>query len=647
MTMPRYACSLMLAASTVLAAAQAGPARDDATPRAHASGMERADWPSYGGDAGHRRYAALDQIDRDNVRHLQVAWRYRTGDADPAAKTTIECTPIVVDGTMYLTTVRTKVVALDAASGTERWVYDPYKDVDRKGMRIIASGVNRGVAFWQSPGGEARRIVFGTADGRLISLDAATGRPDPAFGAGGTVNLRTGLEGDYAGIGYGVTSAPGIFENIVIVGFSTPEGPEQASPGDVRAFDVRSGKEVWRFHTVPRPGEFGHDTWQGDSWKGRGGANAWSGVSVDRANALVFVATGSPAFDFYGGDRKGRNLFANSVVALDARTGARRWHFQTVRHDIWDYDLPTPPVLVTIERDGRRIEAVAQPTKMGHLFVLDRLSGEPLFPVEERPVPPSDVPGEAAWPTQVFPVKPPPFARQGLTLDEVTDVSPEARRYILDRLKGARYGSIFTPPSFDGTIYSPGTNGGANWSGASFDPGRGVLFVNSSNWPALMTLVKAAGKPYPYGIKGYVRFTDEDGYPGVKPPWGLLTAIDLARGDFVWQVPLGEFPELVKRGRPRTGTPTFGGSIVTAGGLVFIGGTMDEKFRAFDAGSGEVLWEHQLEAGAYATPATYMAEGRQFVVVAAGGGGKLRTPSGDAFVAFTLPRERPSAAPNR
>jgi quinoprotein glucose dehydrogenase len=601
-------------------------------PDAH--GRNEGDWGAYGGDPGHSRYSALDQITRENVRRLTVAWRYRTGDAIPDALSTIECTPIVVGGTMYLTTVRTKVVALDAATGRERWAFDPYAGAPKR--RVAAGGVNRGVAYWEGST-TAKRILVGTADGRLISLDAPTGRPDPDFGAAGTVDLRGGLDEDVRDLGYGVTSAPGIFENLVVVGVSVPEGPERSTPGDVRAFDVRSGKEIWRFHTVPREGEFGHDTWEGDSRKGRGGVNPWSGVSVDRANGLIFVGTGSPSFDFYGGDRRGQNLFANSVIALDARTGVRRWHFQTVRHDLWDYDLPTPPVLIALQRGGRTVEAVAQPTKMGHVFVLDRRTGEPLFPVEERQVPASDVPGESAWPSQPFPVKPPPYAPQGFTEEDTTDLSPEARRYILGRLKQARHGSIFTPPSLEGTVFMPGTNGGTNWSGASFDPRSGVLYVSSSNWPGFITLVKAEGKPYPYAIKGYIRFTDEEGYPGSKPPWGLLTAIDLVRGELRWQVPLGEFPELVRRGRPKTGTMTFGGSIVTASGLVFIGGTMDEKFRAFDARNGEVVWEHQLNAGAYATPATYLVSGRQFVVVAAGGGGKLRTKSGDEFVAFALP----------
>jgi quinoprotein glucose dehydrogenase len=307
-----------------------------------------------------------------------------------------------------------------------------------------------------------------------------------------------------------------------------------------------------------------------------------------------------------------------------------------VRHDIWDYDLPTPPVLVSVERDGRRVMAVAQPTKMGHLFLLDRDTGEPLFPVEEREVPKSDVPGEESWPTQVFPVAPPPYARQGFTDADVTDVSPESRRFVGDLLAKARYGGLFTPPSLEGTVLMPGTNGGANWSGASFDPMRGVLYVSASNWPAVITLVRTPDKPYRYGITGYRRLHDQDGLPGTTPPWGLLTAIDLNSGEFRWQVPLGEFPDLATRGRPNTGTPTFGGSIATAGRLLFIGGTMDERFRAFDARTGKVVWEHQLEAGAYATPATYMVDERQFVVVAAGGGGKLRTPSGDAFVAFAV-----------
>jgi len=595
-----------------------------------------ADWLSTNGDRGGTRYSTLDQINRRTVKDLQPAWTYHTGDADPAKQTNIECTPIVVDGVMYLTTVRTRVVALDAGTGRELWKYDPFTKL-RKDAIIASGGVNRGVAYWSESGD--RRIFLATADGRLISLNAQSGRPDPAFGSGGEVDLRAGIERDISRLPYGCTSPPAIYQDLVLLGFANGEGAGPGAPGDVRAFHARTGKEVWRFHTVPRPGEFGHDTWEGDSWKERGGCNAWSGLTVDEERGIVFGGTGSPAFDFYGGDRKGRNLFGNCTLALDARTGKRLWHFQTVRHDLWDYDNPCPPVVCTVNHRGKKRPAVAQVTKTGFCFLFDRLTGEPLFGVEERPAPASDLPGEAAWPTQVFPLKPPPFSRQSFGPEEVTDISPAGRAHVLNRMKTMRYGPIFTPTGFESTVRFPGFHGGASWAGASFDPTTGLLYVNSNNIPREHKLERTpAGTPYPYRNTGYARFTDSEGYPAVKPPWGNLTAIDLNRGEFAWQIVLGEFPELTARGIPPTGTENLGGTIVTAGGLVFVGGTKDEKFRAFDKKTGKRLWETTLPAAGYATPCTYAVDGRQFVAIAAGGGGKLATKSGDAYVAFALPR---------
>lgn len=593
------------------------------------------DWLCVGGDRGCMRYSPLAEIDRSNVDELEIAWTYHTGDAGP----TLECTPIVVDGVMYVSTPRLRVVALDAATGSERWTFDPFDGYPRAGP-LASGGVNRGVAYWSDgkPDGE-RRILHGTADGRLISLDAATGRPDPAFGTDGVKDLREDFERDISHLSYGPTSAPAIWHDLVILGVSCGEGPGPAAPGDVRAFDVRTGRQAWRFHTIPRPGEYGHDTWEGDSWKNRGAANAWGGVSVDEKRDMVFFALGSAAFDFYGGDRKGKNLFANCVVAVDAATGERVWHFQTLHHDLWDHDIPIYPNLVSVTRGGARIDATAQVTKTGFVYLFDRETGEPLFEIEERPAPASDVPGEEAWPTQPVPVKPPPFARQRFTEDDVTNISPESRAAVLSRLRNLRAGQQFVPPSIEGSVTTPGFHGGATWSGASFDPETGILYVNSNNVPNVITLVKAdPGSAYPYTHTGYFRFLDPEGYPAIKPPWGVLNAIDLARGEFAWRVPLGEHPELTARGVPQTGTENFGGTIVTAGGLVFIGGTKDEKFHAFDKSTGELLWEYKLPAGGYATPSTYMAGGRQFVVIAAGGGGKLGTKPGDSFVAFALPQ---------
>lgn len=589
------------------------------------------DWPGVGGDPGLARFSTLDQIDRTNVARLEVAWTFRTGGASTSPLTALQCTPVVIDGTMYLTSPDAQVIALDAATGTEKWRYNPHR-------RLHRYLHNRGVAFW-SDGARQRRILFATPDGFLYSLDAATGQPDPDFGSHGIVDLRHGIDTDLRNAVYGATAAPVVFADRVIVGISLDEG-YRGGPGHVRAFDVHTGREVWRFHTVPRPGEFGHDTWTGDSWRHRTGVNAWSGASVDAARALVFVATGSPGYDFYGGDRAGDNLFANCIIALDAHTGQRRWHRQLVHHDVWDYDLPYPPIFVTVTRDDRPVDAVAQITKHGFVFLFERTTGEPLFDIVERPVPQSDVPGEHTSPTQPFPVLPPPFAAQGFTKADISDRTPETHVALNDRLAHARFGALFTPPSRAGTPQNPGTLGGANWSGASFDPASGRLFLNANNFPRLLRL-EATGQPdAPYLDRGDARIFDPEGFPGIQPPWGTLTAINLNRGEIAWQVPLGEFPALTARGLPPTGTPNLGGCIVTAGGLVFVASTMDEKIRAFDPSDGRLLWQHNLPFAGYAAPATYSIDGRQFVVIAAGGGGKLGTAPGDAYVAFALPQPR-------
>lgn len=602
--------------------------------------VNQVDWPNVGNDAGGMRYSELTQINRENVARLKPAWTYRTGELEGRVGKTIECTPLVVDGVMYLTTAYLRVVALDASTGAELWQFDPLKDHPFE-HEPTSGGVNRGCAYWSDgrPDGE-RRILHGTSDGRLFSLDAKTGKLDPQFGKGGVRNLRDELEPNVASLGYGPTSAPAVWKNTVVVGVSCGEGPGIAAPGDVRAFDVRTGKQLWRFRTVPGPGEFGHETWQGDSWRDRGGANAWGGLTVDVERGLIFAGLGSAAFDFYGGDRHGENLFGNCTIALDAATGERRWHYQTLRHDLWDHDLPVYPNLVTVTHDGQKIDAVAQVTKTGYVFLFHRETGEPIFAVEEQSVPTSDVPGEQAWPTQPIPVKPPPFAVQSFDETNVTNIGAANRASVLAKLKEIRSGPAFNPPSLQGTVVIPGFHGGANWSGACFDPTTGLLYVNSNNVPNVITLVEAKRDATPrygeFNHTGYNQLLDHEGYPGIKPPWGELTAINLNAGEFAWQVPLGEHPELTARGVPQTGTETFGGSIVTAGGLVFIAGTKDERIRAFDKLTGKVLWEHPLPAGGYATPATYMVDGRQYLVIAAGGAGKLRTKAGDSFVAFAL-----------
>jgi quinoprotein glucose dehydrogenase len=682
-------------------------------------------WPMHGGDPGHQQYSPLSQIDTTNVGRLQVAWTFRTGDARADGRSQIQCNPIIVGRVLYATSAQLKTFALDAATGRQLWAFDPF--AGGADGRSAALGVNRGVVYWAS--GDDRRILVAAGE-RLYALEAGTGRPIPSFGTNGSVGLREGLGRESEPL-YVLSNTPGaIYDDLLILGTRVSEGPGPSAPGHIRAFDVRTGKIRWTFHTIPHPGEFGYDTWPADAWTRVGGANAWSGISVDDQRGLVFLPTGSAAFDFWGGNRHGTNLFANSVLVLNARTGERVWHYQIVRHDLWDRDLPAAPVLVTVEQNGRRIDAVAQITKSGHVWVLDRTTGEPLFPVSEVPAPPSDLKGEHAWPTQLLPMKPPAFARQSLTEENVTDIAHASREAVLKQLRATRTGRQFIPPSREGTVIFPGFDGGGEWGGAAFDPDSGLLYVNSNEMPWILTMVEVdrtketsafargrrlyqlncavchgidrkgnalqrypllldiekrmpreqtadlitAGKglmpafpmlaggerqdlvaymfgdtpkpgekpteetpdpTVPYTTTGYNRFLDPDGYPAVKPPWGTLNAIDLNRGEIVWRVPLGEYPELTKRGVPLTGTENYGGPVVTAGGLVFIAATRDERIRAFDKRSGRMLWEAPLPAGGYATPATYAVDGRQYVVIAAGGG-KMGTKSGDSYVAFSL-----------
>ena len=608
------------------------------------TGYAAQDWRSYAGDDSKSRYSTLTQINPQNVSQLKLAWTYRSGDISEKPVSTLECNPLAIDGVLYATTPTLHLVALDAGTGKELWRFNPLpaallKELREKEKINIQPGcnywVNRGVTFWEK--GKDKRIYY-SAGIYLFCVDARTGKLLPQFGDQGRIDLRQGLDRDLTGMHYNSTTPGVIFQNHLIIGSTVGEGPDAAAPGFVRAFDIHTGKLNWVFRTIPQAGQFGAETWENNSWKTAGGVNAWGGMSLDQKRGMVFLATGSPAWDFYGADRYGQNLFGNCVIALNAATGERIWHYQVIHHDIWDKDLPCPPNLVTVTHNGKRIDAVAQVAKTGYVYVFNRDTGEPLFPIEEKPVPASEVPGERAWPTQPIPAKPAPFARQGLTEKDLTNLNPEARQYALEVFRKSKSGGQFTPISPQGTLIMPGLLGGANWSGASFDPETGYLYVNANELPSIITLApNENGKPYPYKHTGYNRFWDPAGYPAITPPWGTLTAINLNTGDFAWQVPLGEFEELKKKGIPATGAPNLGGTLVTKGGLVFIASTKDEKFRAFDKTTGKVLWEVTLPAGGYASPSTYEVNGKQYVVIAAGGGGKMATKPGDYYLAFALP----------
>lgn len=598
-------------------------------------------WRHHGKDAGGTRFSELKQIHRGNVSQLRVAWKWNSGEWSDGkqlpVRSAFEATPLMVGGRLYVTTPFGRLVALDAESGRQLWSYDPKVDLQVPYTLYI----NRGAAYAKLENRE--RVVYGTLDGRLISVDAATGKPDPAF-AGGAVQLRDGFAEKWPNARLGITSPPVIYRNLAIAGSYVGDGEPQGPPGHIRAFDLNTGKEVWRFHTVPRDGEPGSETWEPGSRKDRGGTNAWSLMTLDEKRGMVFVPLTSPSYDFYGGDRKGANLYGNCVVALDAATGKLLWHFQTVHHDIWDYDLPSMPLLADLKRDGKQVPAVIQLTKTGFVFVLDRLTGKPLFPVEERPMPHTNLPGEEAWPTQPVPLRPPPFARQGMTRDELTTVTPESRKRCEEMIEGATIGSLFTPLGENTTILFPGTNGGSNWPGPAFDPETSTLYVNSMDVGMIFRMVRRPeGSVIPWRARspmaGADRFWDLNKYPCQQPPWAHLTAIDLNKGEFRWRSVLGVIDELIERGLPPTGTSNLGGPLVTKGGLVFIGATNDRRFRAFDKDTGKELWTVELPASAHAAPMTYSSPrtGRQFVVIAAGGGNKYNTGYADELVAFALP----------
>ena len=672
------------------------------------------DWDHYQGGPGSNQFKDFNQINVGNAGQLVKLWEFSTGEADSNNRSQIQCNPLVIDGVVYGTSPKLKLFAIDGRSGEELWRFDPsiWKS------ELFGLGVNRGLSYWRE--GDDRRIYY-SAGSNLYAVDMRTGKLVSSFGDDGIIDLKQGLGRDMDSVFY-VNNTPGvIFENLLIIGGRVSEGADHA-PGHIRAYDVKSGEITWTFHTIPHPGEYGYETWPDSAFLKSGGANVWSGFSVDREEGIIYAPTGSASFDFYGGDRAGQNLFANSIIALRATTGERLWHFQIRHHDIWDRDLPAPPNLITVEKDGKTIKALAQISKSGHLFVLDRLTGEPIYPIEEIEVPASTVEGESAWPTQPVPTVYPPFSRTELTINDLARRSEEASAFAREAFENYDVGE-FVPPSIAGKILFPGMDGGGEWGGAAYDPFLSVLYTNSNevtwhlklnpyepltlgqeiyttqcqschgsdfkgstmfgNVPSLLgvnerktaqeiTEIVRKGKgimpaaaglsdreinavirfvsgepddqapsesrkwPYPYYFDGYKKFYAPDGLPIVRPPWGQLTAIDMNNARILWQVPLGNVDSLDIEGHPVTGTENYGGAVATSGGLLFIAATSDEKFRVFNKSNGELLWETTLPAGGYATPATYMTGGKQYIVIACGGG-KLGTRSGDSYVAFGLP----------
>ena len=692
-------CGLMLA----IGASASLRARDE---------KREKDWPVYGGTAENNHYSPLRQINRKNVGKLRMAWSFDTGEEGG-----LQTSPIEVNGVLYGITPTQKVFAVDAATGAFKWKFD---------SGVKGTQPDRGLAYWSdgSANGD-RRILVGVMN-FVYALDATTGKAVAGFGNGGRIDLREDLGRDAAQQSIFMTSPAVIYKDLMIVGAREPE-TLPAPPGDVRAYDVRSGKLRWSFHTIPHPGEFGYDTWPKDAWKTSGAANNWAGMTVDVKRGIVYVPTGSAAFDFYGSNRVGDDLFADTLIALDAESGERLWHFQGVRHDLWDRDFPAPPVLVTVEHEGKRVDAVAQTTKQGFVFLFDRTNGNPLFPIECRAYAASDIPGEQAAAEQCLPTKPAPFARQRLTEDLLTTRTPEVHAWAERQFASFRSDGQFVPFTVGKkTVIFPGFDGGAEWGGAAADPKSGILYVNANDvaWtgelaenteenspkavymsqcavchgetmqgsppsiPALtgvgermsgaqveatiqngkgrmpgfpnlsddqrfsllsyvmggglsdrkeVTGGRPAAPQMEYHFTGYRKFLDPEGYPAVAPPWGTLSAINLNTGDYEWRIPLGEYPELAARGIKNTGTENYGGPLVTAGGLVFIGATnFDKKFRAFDKNTGALLWQTTLPFAGNATPITYEIKGRQFVAIAAGGGKDLKSKSGGVYVAFTV-----------
>jgi len=618
------------------------------------------DWPCYGRDPGGARYAPLTQINRKNVHRLKLAWRFNTGDVsrgeDGRRPSKFEATPILFAGKLFLSTPFSRVIALDPATGRELWGFDPKLNLD---LRYSESLVSRGVAAWtdaessEKPCG--RRIFFGALDGRLFALDAATGRPCKGFGKAGMVNLKQGL-GKVEEAEYSITSPPVVVNDVVAVGSAIGDNRAvTVEPGVVRGYDVRSGKQLWAWDPIPRSyKDKGWETWSSEGARKTGAANVWSIMTADPERNLIFAPTGSASPDYYGGERLGHNLFANSVVALDASSGRVVWHFQAVHHDLWDYDVAASPALTTVRRDGKDVPAVTVNTKMGHVFVLHRETGAPLFPIEERPVPRSDAPGESAAPTQPFPVLPPPLLAAKLTEDDIWGATEDDRAACAKWFAELRNEGVFTPPSLQGTLVFPGFVGGVNWGGAAIHEGRRVMITAINRLPFWVRLIPrdrfererresrvdaqfTAQRGAPFGMSR-APFLAPSGAPCVKPPWGKIVAVDLDSGAVLWETPTLA-PKSAGPDAGPLGSISLGGPIATAGDLVFIAADQGEALRALDIETGRELWRAPLPAGGQATPMTYQlgADGKQYVVIAAGGHGGLGTTLGDSLLAFALP----------
>jgi glucose dehydrogenase len=620
------------APSTVAPAAESPRTSAPAPPRpALGASPGTGDWPLAGQNAAGHRFSPLAQIQPANVASLRLAWKYdmmRAGESlsvaptqgAPARPRMSQITPIVVNGRMFITTPFGRAVALEPETGKEIWSYQIGETYGTPGQRSLA--------YRPADGTMPATIFFGTTGGYLMALDAESGTPSEGFGQRGAVNMRTGMAEGFPEASYGLTSPPVFYKDIIITGSRVQEQPALGPVGDVRGWNARTGKLLWTFHTVPRPGEPNHELWPDDTWRDRSGGNVWGLMTVDVDRGIVYLPVGCVTYDYYGGDRPGSNLYGSTLVALDANTGKPKWHFQTTHHDVWDYDLNAAPVLVEVKRDGRTIPAVAQVTKQSLLFILNRETGEPIHGVEERPVPQDGfTAGEKPWPTQPFPVKPPPLARATFTPDQIARITPEHTKFCQDMLQrdgGMRTGGLYLPFSERPSIMFPGTLGGVNWHGPSYDPSLGYLFASTMSLGEVFQIVRDAD-PAKMPVARRYKFWDESKFwPCSQPPWGELVAVNVNTGDIAWRVPLGSFDEVEKLGIKNAGTPLLGGPMATAGGLVFVGGTLDDKFRAFDSRTGRELWSVDVGAAAHAVSMSYLGrDGKQYVTLVVSGGGFL------------------------